>query len=349
MGAAWVAAIAIAVVAFPLSRDAERLSIEPVDPVLVSVGSRETDLPRAVIVSVVRSKAPEVRVASEGLVTQVYLRAGDTIQNGKPIIAVNGTDVLAQVTERPFWRDLTSGDKGQDVADLSEYLVSLGLLNSASSGDTFGPSTYDAVTELQRILGVYRDGVFRRSYVAFVPGDQVSEVIVRPGDFIDSQTSVATLASSITQITMRGQEGIDLSEVADSPIVMQRGEVEIELPSSTVPAESFDAVADLFATASPLTGDADDIQEFDGAVVRLRDPIIVGTVPSSAIYVDSEGKTCVFAQPSESESSDDWEPEEAMLDTPSTEIGIVYVQRSLSGRQVLSNPAAKLGTSRQCE
>lgn len=342
----WIAAIAIAAIALPLSQDMERRSLQPVSPISSTVGARETDSPRAVIVSITRDVAQEIKASTTGLVTAVYATPGSLLQDGEPVIEVDGRDVLAYRGERPLWRDLTDGDSGEDVRGLGNFLVKLGLLNPGSADAVFGPATLRAVQTLQKQLGVEPDGVMRTAYVAFMPGESpLADVTVRVGDAVDSQLALATLAPPVSSVVIRGQDGVGLADVADAEIALSLGDKRLPLSSLTVAQDSFVSIAEMFASAPPLSEADPGLREYDGATVRLQTPLSVGSIPASAVYVDLVGKVCIFVETS---VHGDWEPVAGVSDTRSVEAGVVYTQPELSGKIILSNPAAFLGPEKTC-
>lgn len=343
---AWVAAIAIAVTALPLSRMIEHTSLEPAGPVSSTAGSRETDLRRAVIVSISRDLPDDVKSTVSGLVTAVYAAPGDVLGNGDAFIEVNGSTVLSYRGSRPLWRDLAEGDSGEDVRNLGEFLVELGLMDPSSADDAFGPATRRAVIALQKKIGAEPDGVMRTAYLSFMPGDApVLEVLVRVGDAIDSQVVTATLSSPVSGVAIRGQDGVNVSELRDQPLELSLGEKQISLTSLDVGPDQFDALADVFASAAPLDEENSTLREYDGAMIKLQTPLSVGTVPASSVFVDSDGTACIFAG---SASGDSWEAVDALSDTQSVEAGVTYIKPEYATSIILSNPANVLGPSARC-
>lgn len=104
-----------------------------------------------------------------GTVTGVELAAGSRVDPGVPLYTVDLRPVVVAEGEVPAFRDLTTGSRGGDIAQLQELLSSLGYQVGDADG-SFDTATHRAVRAWQRDLGVEADGVVRRGDVVFVPG-----------------------------------------------------------------------------------------------------------------------------------------------------------------------------------
>jgi peptidoglycan hydrolase-like protein with peptidoglycan-binding domain len=134
-----------------------------------------------------------------GMVT--FARAAGEVNNGDVVFQVAGAPVRVVAGTVPFYRGLSSGARGADVAQLNEALVALGYLASGNNGDYFGTATYNAVRAWQQALGVERTGAVPLGEVLAVP--QLPTVIrlgeaIRTGQLV-SGGEAAVLASSGAQ------------------------------------------------------------------------------------------------------------------------------------------------------
>lgn len=77
------------------------------------------------------SQTRELVGNASGTVTEDMSSQGLT--SGKTAMKVNGVSVVALVTATPMYRDLATGDKGDDVLALNNELARLGLPASAKS------------------------------------------------------------------------------------------------------------------------------------------------------------------------------------------------------------------------
>jgi peptidoglycan hydrolase-like protein with peptidoglycan-binding domain len=113
---------------------------------------------------------PFVPVATNGLAgTVTSVSAGEVVDVGDVLYAVDTVPVRVVAGETPFWRDLSSGVDGADVAQLQEALADLGYYHGQVDG-RFRWSTTAAVRAWQQALGVPQDGVVRLGEVVAVPG-----------------------------------------------------------------------------------------------------------------------------------------------------------------------------------
>lgn len=95
------------------------------------------------LVELVPMAVPE---ATRSVITQSFVEAGDSVNEGTALFALNDRPVFFLSSPFPLYRDLREGDSGVDVIQLQEALVSQGLLATAD-GD-FGARTAVAVCKL---------------------------------------------------------------------------------------------------------------------------------------------------------------------------------------------------------
>lgn len=120
--------------------------------------------------------------------TGVVTRATPSVRarQGSTLYVVAGTPVRAVQGRVPFYRDLSIGTVGPDVAQLRAALVTMGLLSTP--GDTYDTSTYYAVTEWQEQLGVTETGIILLGEIVAVPR--------LPGQIV-VDTTVATVGGTL--------------------------------------------------------------------------------------------------------------------------------------------------------
>jgi hypothetical protein len=98
--------------------------------------------------------------------------AGQMIDQGQSLYAVDGTPVVLLYGSTPTWRTLSEGATGPDVAELNADLVNLGDASTAQlnpTSDYFGAATATAVEKLQAHLGASRTGSLTLGQVTFLP------------------------------------------------------------------------------------------------------------------------------------------------------------------------------------
>ncbi|WP_148220627.1 peptidoglycan-binding domain-containing protein [Xylanimonas cellulosilytica] len=90
--------------------------------------------------------------ALDGVVTFSDFAVAGEVQAGSAVVRVNGRPVIVMAGPFPLYRDLTSGDTGDDVLMLQRALVDAGHLRGTPDG-VFGARTAAAVRALYRTVG----------------------------------------------------------------------------------------------------------------------------------------------------------------------------------------------------
>lgn len=340
----WVVPAVVALAANVLADLWESSSLRPAASDLVVVGERQDSDATAVDISIVVAQGTAVLSPGSGVVTATHVSAGQPIEQGAPLIAVNYQDVLVYPSATPLYRDLGRGDRGRDVRALGDYLSAIGLMSSDDISDTYDSRFVAAVRRLQERIGAKPDGHFSLTYVAYVdPGmtnysplkTQVGAQ-VSPGQELIAGRTVAVSASFKPSSTSRSLE----SFVAQKVVVRAAG-VDVAISDiSSVTAEEADSLLGLLddaATAGAVSRiSSADGESFSGAVVMLQDPPTYGAVPATAVYLNSEGEACVFVRSEDSRFSP-----VAVTDVGSStnEVGIVLLSADLVGRKVARDVA----------
>jgi peptidoglycan hydrolase-like protein with peptidoglycan-binding domain len=299
--ALWAVPLLAISVALPLVGARDAASVAPALPEYTVVGTRSNDHRVAVDVIARLAPAREIRSQASGLVTELSVSAGP-IATGQKLIEVNGVPVLAFRGSSPLYRDLQSGATGDDVEALGHFLVSQSVLSEADVSTRFGAAMRAAVRAFQKTLGSTPDGVFRVSYVAFVP-DSVDEVdpptlavgdSVNPGDpiLLGGRTPLALSFDVVS-------DGVSLASLADAPLVLRFGNDEIAIPS----INPNDDLSALFASmrlaassgiAESQTAEDGESISFSGGVLALAEGEARGVLPATAIYIAASGTQCVY-------------------------------------------------------
>jgi len=119
-----------------------------------------------VIVSASWSSHPFGVGAAEGVLTSLNLADGGTANVGDVLYTVDLRPVVAAVGPVPAFRDVGQGDSGTDVAQLQQFLSTVGLFSGTADGQ-FGTATASAVKAWQKSLGVATDGVVRAGDIVY--------------------------------------------------------------------------------------------------------------------------------------------------------------------------------------
>lgn len=110
---------------------------------------------------------------SQGVITAVGVRPGQTVAAGARLFAVDEQPVLVATGTIPAFRDMAYGTQGRDVAQLQRFLTTQGYLPSTGTASNvdgdFDVTTRAAVEKWQKAVGAAEDGVVGRGDLVFVP------------------------------------------------------------------------------------------------------------------------------------------------------------------------------------
>jgi peptidoglycan hydrolase-like protein with peptidoglycan-binding domain len=254
-------------------------------PTLAPVPAVETLDERPVTVA--WTSAPEVPLTTDrgGRVTASDCQAGQSLASGTSPFAVDEVRLLALATRTPPWRDLAFGDRGDDVRSLQEALTALGH----SPGDS---GWYDGAADAAwRAALAAVGGGFAASQVLWLPAPTalVNRCLVQLGDQLPPGATLATLGGGLTGARVQNwPEGL-----GQEPRQLVVDGAEAPVDASGVVNEAADlerlAAADSFQRhlsgqdEGPLT-----------AVLRLVEPLVVYSLPPSALVVDGPASGCVL-------------------------------------------------------
>lgn len=345
---------------FPTAQQVESETLRLADPVTSIVGARLDDSLQAVDITAQLPAPPKVLTRASGIVTSVEISPGAELHSGTPLMRVDGVLVLAYAGPAPFYRDLQRGAKGEDVDNLTQLLVSLGFLNPSSQGSQYNRAVSGAVEALQQSLGASVDGVFKLSYVAYIPSDPlvVSTVDVLVDDVVTSGDAILSAITAPSSLAFAITGSPDKRPtLPPGPILLTIGDEGIELESLEITIEQRTQIYAVLEAATgsgtALTVDRSEDGSravFSGAFLSAAQPVEVGVVPSSALFLAEDSTTCLFVDRSTSEKS----AYEAILVNDSQllvgELGQVTVPKALKGEIVVRNPLSlPQGTLNQCK
>lgn len=294
-----------------------------------------------------------VSSGSTGRITAVAVGAGDRIRSNDVLYEVDGRAIIAHHSPKPFYRDLSSGSRGDDVEALHALLQDWGLLGPDQNSATFGPQMRTAVVELNTQLGSpVRDATFHASTVVWLPIEDliVAQVSIRPGGFSAAAGErLLTGVRSDTSVALFGADG-DPVEAANATKVdaldgRSIGQTSNGALDRATAAEVIHLVVtgELVSAAQPssASGTGTDEQAADaGLAETVRVPVVMRdavpqrrlTVPVGSVIEDRDGRQCLFA-------GEAW----TSFETTVSDGGIGYVVVSDApppGELVLANPIA---------
>jgi hypothetical protein len=260
----------------------------PALPVPTAVATRQVlkEEVRAPCVSesqVTRVMVPHVPPGIPRVVTGVGVRVGHHVATGDHLATVSGVPLFAFVTDLPFYRNLSIGDRGPDVAALERSLVAAGVL---SAGDgLFDSGTAGALNTLYgsvlRDAPQLADRVLLTSAVSVPKRSVVTEVDIAVGQVVPAMTSLILLASGGQRLgcDAPGNVAISVGErlpIGGSPVratVLSVGSIDAATGQRRIVVEA----------TSPATAASDVIIP----IHATRNAVL--TVPAGAIWTRARG------------------------------------------------------------
>ena len=155
------------------------------------------------------SQTRELVGNASGTVTEDMSSQGLT--SGKTAMKVNGVSVVALVTATPMYRDLATGDKGDDVLALNNELARLGLPASAKS-TTYTWNTSQGVKQLMSAAGNTSDGSLPLTDVLWIPAAsvRVGEWAGTVGATVAGGSVVGKVPGSVTKFSIQNGQPSEL-------------------------------------------------------------------------------------------------------------------------------------------
>jgi peptidoglycan hydrolase-like protein with peptidoglycan-binding domain len=285
---ACTAAGTVAVLTAPrpdLLADAQPLGEVPVAP------HAFTD-PRPVRVALTPAEPQPLVGYAPGTVTASWCTPGAELTSGAPLLEVDGTAVMALATRTPMWRDLSAGQRGDDVRAVQDELARLGFAGSESGRvDRATVAALRAFTQAHGITLARGGPLLPRASVVWLPGESVvvDECDLVIGGEVVAGDRVAVLAAPLVRA------------VATMPPGMAPGARALMLDGAVIPVpadgvvDGAEALTALSSTESYRAAHAAGETSLTGTLL-LAEPLEVISVPATAVYgEDGTGAACVRA------------------------------------------------------
>ena len=197
---------------------------------------------------------------------------GRVISQGQTLYQVNGAPVVLLYGAMPLYRDLSSGDTGQDVRELNTALAAIGYHTSATS-DTFSSRTAAAIRALQGAMGVTKDGVLHQTQVVLLPGAiRVTSVPATLGG--PAGGTILQASGTNRQVTVQ----VDATQQANIRVGDQ---VTITLPGNKTTPGAVSTVGSVATTPAGQAGGSPTV-EVD---ITPTDPAATGTLDQAPVQV----------------------------------------------------------------
>ncbi|MGE0598903.1 MAG: hypothetical protein AB7J35_03645 [Dehalococcoidia bacterium] len=276
---------------------------------------------------------PDVNAgAAHGTVTSVTVEPGDRLVDGVVLFQIDGIDRIGFASSVPFYRALSSGAEGEDVAELHRLLVSLELLDSPPSEPEVATfATGQAVADLADQLGAPRTTTFDPGWVIFLPAEGLvaDSVNLKVGQPAPGQGQVIiTTPGTVTsaRLASGNQEPLTFSPGVEYVAVVDGEEFAIDTATQSI------AEADLPRLRAPKETERDGIP----ALTRRKVPLQALAAPSSSVMTNPAGTLCL------------WLPEgngyrSTTVTVAGARGGVTNIASGLdASQQVLANPAQVL-------
>ena len=359
---AWLCLPALLVGAWLWGRGSEQRGATEELGATVVVGARQVDQQQSVNLEFSVGPPRLLRLSNAGgVVTEVGMRESHVAGNCQPVVQISGTWRYLFGAQSPLFRRLQIGDHGGDVHSLNAWLRSCPLIatplrSAVPSGNRFTSGTRAALNGLPRRgeSRAFDHGVDPGTFLFLSPGSRlVSQIQTQQGDTVSADAVLANFVPNPVALTLTSG-----AESADAPLALQSGEpFAIKIPGEPQLAikklpltlaqitllheRAVRAVSQGSLTEAPSPDPS--LAVFTGATVELVDAVRVGTVPGSALVIDSSGHQCLV------EVDDHGARRPISVPDPQTlsgEFGVVTVASSLVGLKVLRAPNA---TDQTCE
>lgn len=329
--------VVVATLAAPLTAGAALLVVEssasplesdtPVAPLIASVESATRS--RDTIVGVTLSTSAPVVATTDasGTVTTLPIAPGAQVDTGTVVATVGDADLVAYRSARPLSQDVGSGSTGASIGVAQAFLRDTGHFGGPVDG-VVRTSTLRAITAFNKEHGYGTSQVLTRASLVWLGPDPltVAKVDVTVGADVSPGTAVLTSTA--------GNAGVTVARMPPLP----EGTLELEIDGKVAPFDRQTASA----TDPQFVGEVgtflSSVTEATG-VLRLAEPVVVGTVPSSAVVTDESGSVCLFPGVDDAP---------VVVEPTGGSLGTVDVDPALTGSPVLVNPR-EVRTDLSCE
>ena len=302
-------------------------------PLLTSPTPRTITDERQVRIMATALPGPEVAAApARGTITAVGVAPGDTLTDGAILFQVDGVDRIGFASSVPFYRPISPGTEGSDVAELHRLLVLKGLVEEQP--DDPGTATFasgQAIADFAESLGAGRTTTFDPSWVVFLPSADlvVESVNLKVGQLAPAQGAVIiTTPGTVTaaRLASGNQEPLNFAPGVEYIAIVDGEEFTVETATQSI------AGTDLPRLRAPGETERDGIP----ALIRRRTPLQALAIPSSSVMTNAAGTLCV------------WLPEDKGYRAVTVTIagargGVTNVASGIAAQdEVLANPAQVL-------
>lgn len=234
------------------------------------------------------SQTRELVGNASGTVTEDMSSQGLT--SGKTAMKVNGVSVVALATATPMYRDLATGDKGDDVLALNNELARLGLPASAKS-TTYTWNTSQGVKQLMSAAGNTSDGSLPLTDVLWIPAAsvRVNEWAGTVGATVAGGSVVGKVPGSVTKFSIQNGQPSELDRTVT--LIGQTA----TLKAGTTEVDDAEFCAKVAATQEFQSLTSDMLATGLEASVQLVNPVQALRVPAASVIGVNGSKGCIVS------------------------------------------------------
>jgi hypothetical protein len=289
----------------------------------VSVTARSDDLAESATVLLEWAPGRDVRLrGSAGTVTSVFAEVGEDVECGRPLIQVDGRNLVSYCAAAPLYRTIEPGLEGNDIDELIDFLMSTGHL-TATEPDPGQMAT--AIDALRVDIGLDVTGQLAPADTIWVgQSAHVGSIDLQVGDVVVGDESVLRVDPQLL--------------AARLPAPPPSGRVwlfGLEGSSARTHVDASGAVIELDALADQvlMVADGDELPSSIAGSIRLQAPIEVIGVPASAI-VTNGADLCVIAVDADLTRA-------VPVDVIGSSVGVAFVDAELRpGQAIQAQPTA---------
>ncbi len=270
--------------------------------------------------------------AARGTVTSVSAKAGAPLADGAVLFQIDGVDRVGFASSIPFYRPISAGTEGADVAELHRLLVLKGAVATMPANPRLATfATGQAIGDFAERIGAARTTTFDPGWVVWLPEPNlvVEATTLKVGQPAAAQGSVIiTTPGRVTsaRLASANQEPLTFAAGVAYVAIVDGQEFGIDSATQSI------AAADLPRLRSPKESERDGIP----ATTRRKTPLQALAVPSSAVMTNEQGALCLWIA-----EGKEYRP--ATVTLAGARAGVTNIASGLEpSQQVLSNPAQVL-------
>ncbi len=329
----WVLPVTIALVAFAVGGHEEERVLSLTSESYVVAGARTDSGSQEAVVDVELASPRSVTSTLAGTVTAIYVEGSSALSNGTPVVRVDDQTLVAFVQPVPLYRDLSRGDRGEDVSSLEAFLAGMGFLDEGLADDYLGTATVEAFSSFQTKNGFPVESTFRATSVLFVgENSTVGEVAVSVGERVDVLTELLVTTPGTMSVTLRDRDLQMLTTEEESGLRIKIGDQTFNVASPTttgIEAQELAQWLDATATSSEVVENGG-IKRYPEIRVEFATPTRWASVPATAIYVSQTGTACLIAESGRALPVNDY------IEAPG-ELGVYLVDDDYIGERIYAH------------